>query len=114
MPGSPDANAPQKWIDLERYPIMQLESPAGQALVKPCEGHIDGTAGSHLPGFLLPDALECFADEARRVAPKAIRRDSSRSAYGWMNNSAFEPGHPRAWPQHDRKGTVHYALYPHD
>ena len=38
----------------------------------------------------------------------------SRSAYGWMNNSGFAKEHPRAWPQHDRKGTVHYDLYPPD
>jgi hypothetical protein len=105
---------PENWVDLKRYPITQLDSPAGVKLVERCRADIARTAGAHLPAFLLPDALEKFADEARKVAPLARRRDMSRSAYGWMNNSGFAKEHPRAWPQHDRKGTVHYDLYPPD
>lgn len=108
------SDQPQDWIDLDRYPIDRPESDAGRALIERCRNDIAETAGALLEGFLKPDALDRLADEARHVAPRAVRRDTHRSAYGWLDNAAFDHDHPRGWPQHDRKGTVHYDLYPPD
>jgi len=112
MSSTNPTDSPQDWINLDRYPIHKLHTDAGQALIERCRQDIARTAGSQLDGFLLPDALCRLGDEARDVAPMALRRDTYRSAYGWMENDDFDEDHPRAWPQHDRKGTVHYDLYP--
>lgn len=103
-----------QWIDLDRYPIDKLDSTKGKELVQRCGASIAGTSMAQLTDFLRPAALERFAAEARKVAPTARRRDMHRSAYGWMDNKAFAADHPRGWQHHDRKGTVHYDLYPAD
>src|ERR1043166_7836253 len=106
--------APEQWVDLDRHPINHPDTGAGKELVQRCSADIARTAMAQLPEFLRPAALKRFADEARQVSPLARRRDMHRSAYGWMDNKGFAADHPRGWPQHDRKGTVHYDLYPAD
>jgi len=107
-------DVPEQCVDLDRHPIHRLDAPAARDLVERCSAEIARTAMAQLPGFLRPDALERFADEARQVAPLARRRDMHHSAYGWTDNNGFAADHPRGWPQHDCKGTVHYDLYPAD
>jgi len=102
---------PQDWIDLDRYPVAE-PGPAREALVETCRRVVRRDALCQLDGFLRQAGLEQLAAESRAVAPRAIRRDTRRSAYLWLKDAAYPEDDPRGWLQHDRKGTVHYDLYP--
>lgn len=102
---------PRDWVDLGRYPL--LEGAAGRAaLVERCRAVLRAESLCQLPSFLTAGALAALAEESRAVAPRAIRRDTTRSAYLWLKDEPFPEDDPRGWLQHDRKGTVHYDLYP--
>ena len=103
--------SPEDWIDLDRYPIA-AGSDGRDALLAACRTALRGDALCQLPSFLAPDALALFAEESRTLAPRAIRRDTMRRAYFWFDEQDWPEGDPRGWLQHDRKGTVHYDLYP--
>jgi len=105
-----DADA---WVDLDRYPITKA-GKGRETLIATCRHNLRRSALCQLPGFLHPDALHLLADESRDVAPRAIRRNTERSAYLWLKEEHYPADDPRGWLQHDRKGTVHYDLYPPD
>jgi hypothetical protein len=102
---------PATWIDLDRYPIV-AGAPGRAALVDDCRRTVRERALCQLPNFLASAALARFAEESRSVAPRAIRRDVMRRAYLWLKDDDYPTDDPRGWPHHDRKGTVHYDLYP--
>ena len=68
-------------VDLERYPIDQLDFPAGNALVKRPQADLAGDGATSLPQFLNPDALSAFADEAEGLVPLAYRGPTDVSPY---------------------------------
>ena len=102
---------PESWIDLDRYPIVGAGS-GRDALVESCRRIVRQEALCQLSGFLHPAGLAALAGESREVAPRAVRRDTKRSAYLWLKDVAYPADDPRGCLQHDRKGTVHYDLYP--
>lgn len=87
---------PRTLIDLERYPIENLDAPAGRSLVSDCRRQLDERALCLLPGFLRAGALGRLAVEAQVLAPQAYRTDNPRTPYGWMHNKGFPPDHPRS------------------
>lgn len=104
---------PEAWIDVDRYPLTG-PGTRRDALVESCQRTVRRHALCQLPGFLLPRGRDALAAESRSVAPRAIRRDTKRGAYLWLKETAFPADDPRGCLQHDRKGTVHYDLYPRD
>ena len=55
-------------VDLDRYPIHDLDSDSGRDLVSNCQRSLADTAGALLPDFVRPDALSKMATEAERLA----------------------------------------------
>ncbi len=51
-------------VDLERYPVDDLSSDQGTALIACLQASLERVGSASLPGFLLPDALEAMAAEA--------------------------------------------------
>lgn len=60
-----------KLIDLERFPVDDLESPAGKALVERFAADLRDTGMCRLEGFLRPEAVEALSAEANRLAARA-------------------------------------------
>jgi hypothetical protein len=60
-------------IDLDRYPLNQLDSPKGQALVTQCQRDLDAHAASTLHNFIRPDAVERLTKEAKALIPSSYR-----------------------------------------
>ena len=60
LSGSPD---PRSFVNLERYPVHQLETKKGQEFVQQCQGTLDASGLLKLPGFLTPLALKSFLGE---------------------------------------------------
>ncbi|MFA5122328.1 hypothetical protein [Zavarzinia sp.] len=48
---------PEDLVDLDRYPIADMDGPAAAALVRRCRDQFDDAVSCHLPGFLKPDAV---------------------------------------------------------
>ena len=68
-------------IDLDRYPIDQLESDAGRELIEICRDNLAAHAIALLPGFIRPSAISQMAEEAQDLIDQAYRYDQPRIAF---------------------------------
>ena len=68
-------------IDLDRYPIDQLESDAGRDLIEFCHKILAREAIALLRGFIRPGAIAEMAEEAQGLVNQAHRYDQSRAAF---------------------------------
>jgi len=84
------------YIDLERYPIHELDSRAGRALVRRAREMMARDTLCVFDGFLREAALSQLAAEISSLEPAAHRVDYPSTVYGWMNNAGFPADHPRA------------------
>ena len=83
-------------VDLAKYPIDDLDSPAGQELIAACRRDLDERALCLLPGFVKPDALRQMAAQAEAMSPTAYPKDNLRTPYSFMCNQGFPRDHPRS------------------
>lgn len=87
--------APGHCIDLARYPVDELDSEAGRALVARCRDELDATGACELPGFIAPDVLPRVIEECRSVLPRAHAYRGPITPYLEMPNMALPPEHVR-------------------
>ncbi|HWK47569.1 MAG TPA: hypothetical protein VNT30_22795 [Stellaceae bacterium] len=99
-------------IDTDRYPIHDLDSAAGQALLAQCREQMKATGSCLLPGFLTPAAVARMAAEAAAVAPSAHHRPDSGTSYLEAPDESFPEGHPKRRLQTTSLGAVAYDLIP--
>ena len=83
-------------IDLDRYPVADVESPQARALIARERGRLDETGLCSLPGFLRPGIAAKLAAEATTLLPRAHRQDHQDIAYGRhrANLESFPADHP--------------------
>lgn len=67
-----------------------------------------------LPGFVRPDALATFVDDARRLAPLAHRSGGPGTIYLGFPDETFAADHPRQWLGNYGVGAVAYDRFPDD
>tara|TARA_B100000902_G_scaffold389075_1_gene435645 strand:- start:105 stop:977 length:873 start_codon:yes stop_codon:yes gene_type:complete len=60
-------------IDLDRYPIHELDGRLGKALLENCRQSLDNLAASSLHGFLRPDAIKRAQLAMTELLPKSYR-----------------------------------------
>ena len=84
------------YIDLDRYPIHELDSSAGQALVAQAQQMMESDTLCLLEGFLRETAVSALSAEITPLETKAHELDYPSTLYGWMNNAGFPPDHPRS------------------
>jgi hypothetical protein len=65
-------------------------------------------------GFVRPEALPAFVDDARRLAPLAHRSGGLGTVYLGFPDESYAPGHPRQWLGNYGVGAVAYDLFPAD
>ena len=82
-------------IDLDRYPILNLDTPAGEALVADCRAQLAATGGANLPGFVRSDAAAELASEAMTLEPDALHKTYTRNIYLTPDDPALPADHPR-------------------
>lgn len=85
-----------KYIDLDRYPIHDLDSSAGQTLIARARQMMQSDTLCLLEGFLREAAVSAISSEITQLEPKAHQVDYCCTPYGWMNNAGFPPDHPRS------------------
>ena len=64
-------------VDLDRYPIHDLDSPAGRALVEHARTALQAVGACDLPGFLQVDAIDAAVASALSVRDKAYRTEQT-------------------------------------
>ncbi len=91
-------------IDLERYPIHDLEHGQGAEFLRDCREHMEAHGWCNLDGFIRPDALRALTKEANDLLPGAESLRIRRNIYGGKVDASVPPGDPR------RREYVHHAL----
>jgi hypothetical protein len=83
-------------IDLDRYPIHDLDSKAGKNLIADAQEMMERDTLCLLEGFLRESAVSDLSAEIGQLEADAHRVDYPATIYGWMNNAGFPPDHPRS------------------
>lgn len=81
-------------IDLERYPIHDLDTPTAAELIASCQEALDTCALCRFPGFIRPDALERIVREESILEDVAYPYEASRCAY-LERDESLPDDHPR-------------------
>jgi hypothetical protein len=105
---------PASTVDLERYPVSALDSPAGRALVAKCRAQLESEGACELPGFLRADALARMQREAREIAARAHYQRGAATPYLELPADHWPADHPRKRWNPFRVGAVAYDLIPRE
>ena len=68
-------------IDLQRYPISDLDQGEGAEFLKQCQQDIKENGWCSFEGFIKPDAVDALADEAKALLPTANILTVKRTIY---------------------------------
>ncbi len=82
-------------VNLERYPIGDLASAEGRALVDKARRDLAATGCASFPCFLAPAALADAVEEATAAAPSAFATDDTHNAYQLSTDAKLGPEHVR-------------------
>ena len=82
-------------VNLERYPIGDLASAGGRALVEKARRDLAATGCASFPCFLAPAALTDAVEEATVAAPVAFETDDTHNAYQLSTDAELGPEHVR-------------------
>ena len=100
------------FVDLERYPISDIDAPAAVALAARCRAELDESGVSILPGFLVPSATAIAVAESEALAPLGHPSDVEGTPYLELPADGWDAGHPRVTWDHTRLTAVAYDQFP--
>src|SRR5437764_664170 len=102
----------QAVVDLSRYPIGDLDSSRGRALVRDGRGQLRATGLCQLPGFLTQAAVTEMVAQAGELAGTAWASDRRHTVYFEPPDESVAAGHPRAAMQRSAKKAIAYDHIP--
>lgn len=105
---------PSSYIDLARYPILELERPDARALVARCREQLARDGCCELPGFLLPEATERMVKESEALVPVSHHARGPITAYLEIPDPKWPEGHPRRRFGLSSLAAIAYDLVPTD
>ncbi len=91
-------------VDLDMYPIDDLDGDGGLALVAQCQAQLAAEAACTLPGFIRPEAVAEMVRLAGELDSRAWTSDQTHTVY-------FEPVDEQAPADHPRARTVRSAKH---
>jgi hypothetical protein len=68
-------------VDLDRYPVNELESAGTRALVERCRDQLRADGAVKLEGFLRPEAVELLVAQANKAAQHGYPNDEQHNCY---------------------------------
>lgn len=109
-----DRYAPENLIDLDRYPLLDLDSDAAQAVIDEAKSTIARDGAVSFPGFLKPGAIASMADQAEALVPLAYPGPTRATPYFFNYDIATsdDPTHPVRRTSPRRLAQVAYDLIP--
>ena len=91
-------------VDLDRYPILDLDQGEGAEFLLSCQQHMDEKGWCNFDGFIRSDALTALEQEANALLPTAESLTIKRTIY----QGEVDPSAPKDDPR--RREYVHRAL----
>ncbi|MGM0856752.1 MAG: HalD/BesD family halogenase [Pseudomonadota bacterium] len=92
---SPSINALEGLIDLERYPLNELETPAGEAFIASCRRQLEADGCVVLKNFVPEEALARLERETERLSPDAHYNQTETNPYNSDGDPALPASHPK-------------------
>jgi hypothetical protein len=86
---------PADFVDLERYPILDLGAPAARALVARCRTQLQASGACELPGFVRASATERMVKESDTLVGTGHFAETRATVYLGLPESGLADGHPR-------------------
>lgn len=108
----PTAADPRTIVDVERYPIDDLDAAA--PVIADATERLRAKGVAVLPGFLRHDALARIVAEADALAPRGHPEDVPGTVYLGFPDESFPDGHPRRHVSRAALTAVAYDLFPDD
>src|SRR5262245_16174112 len=81
-------------VDLERYPLHELESAQGNAFLVRCRAELAESGACNLQGFIREGEVADLAAEALALLPLAYVKNTRRNAYFTEDDPALPADHP--------------------
>ncbi len=103
---------PETLVDLDHYPILHLEGPRGQELLRSGRKQLAASGACELPGFLNPTALEACIDDARRLSTAAYHSEGYGTAYLEPPPDSVAADNPRRYIGRYSVNVVAYDQFP--
>jgi hypothetical protein len=102
-------------VDLDRYPIDELDSARAQALVEECRDALRSEGAFRLDGFVRADAVERMAEQARGLAAQGYPNDDTHNCYFDDEiDESLPEDHPRRIRVRSAQKAVAMDLLPED
>ena len=87
-------------VDLEKYPIHELNSSIIKNLVKKCKEELNQYSCSTIPNFILPKSLKVMNSELEKQIDKVYMSKESINAYLYAKDDPLLPkDHPLYSPK---------------
>jgi hypothetical protein len=105
---------PRDLIDTDRYPIDELDSDGGRALIDRCRRELAASGACQLEGFLSGSAVERLTHEALALGHLGVRKEGTHNVYFEDVDPALPEDDARRIMQRSSQSTVAYDLIPAD
>src|ERR1700722_6510466 len=99
-------------IDLERYPVHDLDGPTATAVIEGARAQLEKTGAVELPDFVTPSGVEALVADAEELAPRGHHSEGVGTAYLEYPDFSLPDDHPRLNWNHYAVGAVAYDLMP--
>jgi hypothetical protein len=102
------------FVDTDRYPLMDLDSPNGVELLRLARGQLALTGYAELAGFVNDSGVAALVSDAESMKERAHRSSGIGTAYLEVPDRDLDEGHPRQWLGRYSVGAVAYDLVPRE
>lgn len=99
-------------VDLDRYPIFDLGSPAALAVVEAARAQLAGCGAAELPGFVHAAGVAALVADAEDLAARAHRSGGLGGPYLGLPDESLPEDHPRRFLEPYAVGAVGYDVIP--
>jgi len=104
--------APESLVDLDRYPITDLNAPGAQTVLRTARSQLADMGACELPDFVRRAALDAMVAEADALAPQAYRSVGVGTAYLEVPDFELPADHPRRTLGEYAVGVIAYDIIP--
>ena len=96
----------EQMVDLERYPIHDLEHESTQALIADCQARLNDDGCALIKDFMRPEAIARMKAEADRLYPQTFWSESSHTPYFNPDDPSLPEDHPKRYQQVRSSGYI--------
>lgn len=97
-------------VNLETYPIDQVDHSDTQALIQRCRRELDDIGCAVIHNFIRPESLERMKAEAERLMPQTFWSEDSHNPYFKPLDESYPEDHPMRFFEQRRSGYINSDL----